>query len=58
MVKRLGHLYSECECFKHRVNNLMDSFKSANPLELLKCIHDCSLKDIYSNVEIALKIFL
>jgi len=36
----------------------MDNFKSATPLELLKFIHKYSLKDVYSNIEIALRIFL
>lgn len=40
-------LYSELECFKHQTNNLMDNFKSTTHLELLKCIHDYSLKDVY-----------
>jgi len=36
----------------------MDNFKSDTPLELLNCIHKYSLKDIYLNIEIALKIFV
>lgn len=37
-------LYSELECFKNQAHNLMDDFKSATPLKLLKCIHKYSLK--------------
>ncbi|XP_016661805.1 uncharacterized protein LOC103310064 [Acyrthosiphon pisum] len=51
-------LYSELECFKNQAYNLMDNFKSATPLELLKFIHKYSLKDVYPNIEIALRIFL
>jgi hypothetical protein len=51
-------LYSQLECFKNQTPNLMDSFKTATPLELLKCIHKYSLKDFYPNTEIALRIFL
>lgn len=51
-------LYSELECFKNQAHSLMNNFKSATPLELLKCIHMYSLKDVYPNVEIALRIFL
>lgn len=36
----------------------MDNFKTATPLELLTFIHKYSLKDIYPNIEIALRIFL
>jgi len=51
-------LYSELGCFKNQAYNLMDNFKSATPLELLKYIHKYSLKDVYPNIEIALRIFL
>ncbi|KAF0725760.1 zinc finger MYM-type protein 1-like [Aphis craccivora] len=51
-------LYSELECFKNQAQNLMGDFKSATPLELLKFIHKYSLKDVYLNIEIALRIFL
>jgi hypothetical protein len=51
-------LYSELECFKNQTPNLKDNFKTATPLELLKYIHKYSLKDVYLNTEIALRIFL
>lgn len=51
-------LYSKLEYFKNQTHNLMDDFKSATPLDILKCIHKYSLKDVYPNIEIAIRIFL
>jgi hypothetical protein len=51
-------LYSELECFKNQAPNLKDNFKTATPLDILKYIHKYSLKDVYPNTEIALRIFL
>lgn len=51
-------LCSEMEYFKHQTSALMTNFKMAAPIDLLKFIHKQNLQDIYSNIEIALRIFL
>jgi hypothetical protein len=51
-------LCTQLECFKNQAPNLKDNFKQAIPLELLKYIHKYSLKYVYPNTEIALRIFL
>ncbi|XP_022177474.1 zinc finger MYM-type protein 1-like [Myzus persicae] len=51
-------LVSELLCFKHQASSLFSDLNSASPLDLINVIHSNSLKDIYPNIEIALRIFL
>jgi len=53
-----AELYSEIENFKYQAPLLMTTFENATQLDILKHIHQYSLKDLYPNLEVALRIFL
>jgi len=53
-----AELYSEIENFKYQAPLLMTTFENAIQLDILKHIHQYSLKDLYSNLELTLRIFL
>lgn len=53
-----AELYSEIENFKYQAPLLMTKFENATQLDILKHIHQYSLKDLYPNLEVALRIFL
>jgi len=53
-----AELYSEIENFKYQAPLLMTKFENATQLDFLKHIHQYSLKDLYPNLEVALRIFL
>ncbi|XP_022179000.1 uncharacterized protein LOC111039711 [Myzus persicae] len=53
-----AELYSEIENFKYQAPLLMTKFENATQLDILKHIHQYSLKYLYPNLEVALRIFL
>jgi len=53
-----AELYSEFENFKYQVPLSMTTFENATQLDVLKHFHQYSLKDLYPNLEVALRIFL
>lgn len=53
-----SELFLELSCFKQQALTLFSDLKIDSPLDLLNVIHSNSLKDIYPNIDIALRIFL